>query len=107
MNAHLLDVNQKADALVTRRAARPPGISPEAILTDPTSSYWIKDALRAALERDPVDAANDAEILALVLDQRCTDIAATLADGGPATATGSQETPGMQHPMPEGEGRRG
>lgn len=38
------------------------------ILTDLTSSKWLKDSLESALERDPVDALNDALLLASVLD---------------------------------------
>ncbi len=41
------------------------------ILGDPCSSGWIKAALESALLRDPVDAANDAEVLARVLSHRC------------------------------------
>jgi hypothetical protein len=37
------------------------------ILTDPATSYWLKNALKAALKRDPVDVANDAEHLASLL----------------------------------------
>jgi hypothetical protein len=40
------------------------------ILNDPSASNWLRDALRKALDRDPVDAANDAEILAAVLAAR-------------------------------------
>jgi hypothetical protein len=29
------------------------------VLSDPMASLWLKDALRSALLRDPVDAAND------------------------------------------------
>jgi hypothetical protein len=43
----------------------------KAILNDPSASYWLKNALRAALDRDPVDAARDAEILAAALSDRC------------------------------------
>jgi hypothetical protein len=42
----------------------------EQVLSDPAASFWLKDALRAALARDPVDAANDAEILFRLLDER-------------------------------------
>ena len=48
----------------------------QAILTSPRASFWLKDALRAALEHDPVDAANDAELLASLLQARA---ASTLA----------------------------
>ena len=34
------------------------------VLVDSAASYWLKMALRSALCRDPVDAANDSEILA-------------------------------------------
>jgi hypothetical protein len=37
------------------------------ILNDPAASFWLKDALRSALERDPVDAVADAETLAAAL----------------------------------------
>ena len=41
------------------------------VLSDPAASFWLKDALRSALARDPVDAANDAEVLFRLLDERC------------------------------------
>ena len=43
----------------------------EELLRDPSTSFWLRNALNSALSRDPVDAANDAEILARVLDLRC------------------------------------
>lgn len=48
-----------------------------AVLRDPSASLWLKAALRSALARDPVDAANDSEILARLLDKRCHDIVAS------------------------------
>ena len=46
--------------------------SPEiaAALADPSASYWLRDALRAALARDPIDAANDAARLSSLLEAR-------------------------------------
>ena len=44
------------------------------IIADPAVSEWLKAALHAALSRDPVDAANDAEVLAKVLDRWCRQI---------------------------------
>lgn len=44
------------------------------VLADPTASFWLRHALLAALSRDPVDAANDAEVLARLLDMRCREI---------------------------------
>jgi hypothetical protein len=38
------------------------------LLADPAASSWIKSALEAALERDPVDALNDALLLASTLE---------------------------------------
>ncbi|HWH57973.1 MAG TPA: hypothetical protein VN682_10100 [Terriglobales bacterium] len=52
-----------------------PGIG--AIFRDPGASIWLKNALRSALSRDPVDAANDAEVLARLLDRRCREILRT------------------------------
>lgn len=40
------------------------------VLRDPAASRWLRDALSTALTRDPVDAANDAEVLAKLLDRR-------------------------------------
>lgn len=42
----------------------------EAILADEASSSWMRWALMSALERDPVDALNDALVLAAVLDMQ-------------------------------------
>lgn len=39
-------------------------------LNDPAASDWLRDALRTAMVRDPVDAANDAEVLARLLEDR-------------------------------------
>jgi hypothetical protein len=44
------------------------------VLRDMGASDWIKEALEKALDRDPMDAANDAEMLAKVLDRRCKEI---------------------------------
>ncbi len=38
------------------------------LLADQAASSWLRAALQSALERDPVDALNDALILAEVLD---------------------------------------
>lgn len=46
------------------------------IVQDPGLSDWFRCALTTALDRDPVDAANDAGLLALVLDKRASDILA-------------------------------
>jgi len=46
----------------------------QTILDDPAASDWLKTALRAALDRDPVDAVNDAEVMCEMLKQRLDDI---------------------------------
>ncbi len=40
------------------------------ILADQAASVWLRSALQSALERDPVDALNDALMLAAALDTR-------------------------------------
>jgi len=59
-------------ALAANGAADLPPI--DQVLTDPSASFWLRNALLAALSRDPVDAANDAEVLARLLDRRCREI---------------------------------
>jgi hypothetical protein len=44
------------------------------ILSGPGTSTWLKNALTTALDRDPVDAVNDAELLAMVLGHRADQI---------------------------------
>jgi len=46
----------------------------EGVLASTGASHWLKMALAAALERDCVDAANDAEYLAGLLGRRCDAI---------------------------------
>ena len=40
------------------------------IVDDPATSEWLRLALTDAMNRDPVDAANDADTLASVLTMR-------------------------------------
>jgi hypothetical protein len=64
----------QSDALETLEPEVEPILAIEQLIDDPAVSAWLKNALRAALMRDPVDAANDAEVLAQLLDQRCRKI---------------------------------
>ncbi len=41
-----------------------------AVLQDPTTHSWVRDALRVAQEKDPLDAAYGAEVIANLLKQR-------------------------------------
>ena len=49
----------------------------EHVLDDRAASFWVKSALRTLLSRDPVDAANDAELVARLLERRCREILAS------------------------------
>lgn len=44
------------------------------VIDSPSTSYWLKAALRALLERDALDAARDAELLAELMVARLDDI---------------------------------
>ena len=46
----------------------------EEVLASPTCSQWLRAALQSGLQRDPVDAANDAEALSLILQVRAAAI---------------------------------
>jgi hypothetical protein len=46
----------------------------EEVIRDKAASDWLKTALRAALERDPVDALNDALALAAALEGRLRSV---------------------------------
>lgn len=41
------------------------------ILAHPGTSAWLKDALRAARQRDPIEVLNELEILTLLLRADC------------------------------------
>jgi hypothetical protein len=51
----------------------------KSVLADPGASNWLKDALRSAITRDPVDAANDASFLKNILEDRCDEALADAA----------------------------
>ena len=53
-------------------------------LADLSTSFWLRDALNAALGRDPVDAATDAAHLAVLLGRRADDILSSLPPNIPA-----------------------
>ena len=46
------------------------------LLGDPCLSDWFKCALLSALDRDPVDAANEADLLCGALDRRAQALVA-------------------------------
>ncbi len=54
----------------TRRRAKPDSaLAAISVLKDPAASHWLKQSLESALQRDPVDALNDAECLCRLLQQ--------------------------------------
>lgn len=74
--------NNELDTLPKITASGADAIS--TTLRDPATSDWLRDALRTAMERDPVDAANDAEVLARLLDERafyCAGMARAMVHG--------------------------
>ena len=54
--------------------AAAPDPTVEEVMADQSSSEWLKTALRAALERDPVDALNDSLALAGILEDRLRNV---------------------------------
>lgn len=46
----------------------------EQVLASPATSTWLRNALADALLRDPVNAANDAELLSELLSARCDQL---------------------------------
>ena len=44
------------------------------IVADPSISYWLKDAIRTAYERDPVEALHDARWLLKMLGERYAQV---------------------------------
>ena len=55
--------------------------SVEEVMSDAAASDWLKTALRGALERDPVDALNDALALAAALEERLRTMLRLDVDG--------------------------
>lgn len=52
----------------------PPGPAAADVFNDAAASNWLKGALREALQRDPVDALNDALVLAAVLESHLREV---------------------------------
>lgn len=44
--------------------------TPEELLADPSTPYWVQDVIRRALHRDPVKAANVLEVVAKAFRER-------------------------------------
>jgi len=48
-------------------------ITEQRLKDDPTTSYWLQQALSASAERDPIDAYNDANMLLAICKTRLTE----------------------------------
>jgi hypothetical protein len=46
----------------------------EGICSDPSTTFWLKEALLTLLQRDPVDAVNDSRILADIMQSRLDEV---------------------------------
>lgn len=40
------------------------------VLADPSVRYWVKSSINSLLERDPLDACKDADLVARIFKQR-------------------------------------
>lgn len=58
------------------QAASDPVLEIVALLANPATSYWLKEAIGSALERDPFDAERDAIVLASLLTRHVDAIVA-------------------------------
>lgn len=47
------------------------------VIADPAASIWLKYTLQRALQRDPIDAAHDAQVLADILSKRADQVLAS------------------------------
>ena len=59
----------------------------EEMLLNPNASEWLREALRTALMRDPVEAANDAETLRVLLLRRAAEVEESEESPTPAART--------------------
>ncbi len=59
------------------------------VTEDTAASYWLKNALIEAINRDPADAAQDAEVLSRILKLR----AAAAVQKGPELASTKAKSP--------------
>lgn len=68
-----------AEGIEAAAAPLQDALTAEGLLASPATSFWLRACLASALERDPVDAANDAELLAQLLTSRADAHNATQA----------------------------
>ncbi|MCG7952669.1 MAG: hypothetical protein N0E56_15835 [Candidatus Thiodiazotropha endolucinida] len=62
------------DAVTDVQPGNSGGINADRVLSDPAASNWLKAAILFLDKRDPVDAFNDAEVLAKLQQIRCRQL---------------------------------
>ena len=73
------------------------------VTDDPAASDWLKNALLEAINRDPVDAAGDAEVLCRILKLRAAAVQKAELSGAKSKSpktTASARTESQQLPRP-------
>ena len=73
-----------------------------AVTEDPTTSYWLRDAIVGLMERDPVDAANDADFLSDLMRERVAEGFRTAGVAIPDPPAPTVESLPFRHTGPEG-----
>jgi len=68
------------------------------VTEDPTASHWLKNALIEAINRDPVDAAQDAEVLSRILKLRAVAAVHKSPEPSGTKAKPPQTTPAKIQP---------
>ncbi len=53
-----------------------------AVMTDPSVRTWVKGAVKDLEARDPIDAADDADLLAKLMALRSTEVLNRSRNGG-------------------------
>ena len=69
--ASRLSVRSEFERSIEKKSLTELDLEIQAVIVDPSTSSWLRTALQTGLERDPVDSANDAEILNEYLARRC------------------------------------
>jgi len=65
------------------------------VTEDPAASSWLKNALLQAFNRDPVDAAGDAEVLSRILRLRSSAVQKAVLPGPTSKPPKRPGTPGI------------
>jgi hypothetical protein len=66
------------------------------VTEDPAASRWLNNAPLEAIERDPVDATRDAEVLHRILRLRSAVVQKAVIPSAMSTSPKTQATPGIE-----------